>query len=310
METRLISELKTNPLNPRGEVLDDEALHELAASIRSHGVLQPILVTPDGTIVAGHRRARACEIAHVIDIPIVVRDLDESEQIQIMLIENLQRQSLTALQTAKAYQMLCDKGLSVRQISMAIGYHTESISRHLSILKLPEELHSCFDGADGLPLGGISYLLKLDEFRRVEVALKAKERGWTIARLRRAVEGNNPRLPKDSEGYAERIFEKMEDGCYTPEAVAACGECGRWAFSGITIDDIRMQMEKFVAEGKAERRKQGGKTEVARGEATTLYVPAGTPSAETFTTMRPRSIYDRALDDDMDDDVDEDADAA
>lgn len=188
METRRLSELTVNPLNPRGVVVDDDSLRELAESIKAHGVLQPILVTPTGVIVAGHRRAKACEIATVDEIPVVVHDLDETEQIQIMLVENLQRQGLTALQTAKAYKMLVDKGLSVRQISIGIGYRPESISRHLNILELPEGLHSSFDGEYGIPLGGIRYLLELPEpQKRLDMGRRCKEENWSITEIREAV---------------------------------------------------------------------------------------------------------------------------
>lgn len=187
METRKLSELKVNSLNPRGAVVEDDSLRELAESINAHGVLQPILVTPDGTIVAGHRRAKACELIGAAEIPIIVHDLDETEQIQIMLVENLQRADLTALQTAKAYKMLVDKGLSVRQISKAIGYRAESISRHLNVLELPEELHLFFDGTCQFPLGGIKHILELKTNDQLTVVKEAVMKHWLISEIIQAV---------------------------------------------------------------------------------------------------------------------------
>lgn len=279
MEHRLLNNLKANPLNPRGEVLDDESLHELAASIRVHGVLQPILVTPDGTIIAGHRRVRASEIAGAKSIPVIVRDLDETAQIQVMLIENLQRASLTALQTAKAYKLLCEKGLSIRQVSMAIGYHTSSISRHLDILQLPEELHSCFDGEFAIPLGGIRYLLELDEGRRLTIGLKCKNQGWSIGRLRQVVARCNPNrhARQMSANMLDQIFEKIEEGCYTAEDIATCSECGGRRFPRLSVEQIEAAMDELVKSGRADWRKRGGRGDRQRGDIPDICVPSGTP---------------------------------
>jgi ParB family chromosome partitioning protein len=89
--------LSPNPLNPRGAV-DGPGLDELAASIRAQGVLQPLLITPDGVVVAGHRRLAAARIAGLDEVRVVVRDLDPVQQQEIMLVENLQRQDLSAIE--------------------------------------------------------------------------------------------------------------------------------------------------------------------------------------------------------------------
>lgn len=196
MEHRELTKLKINPLNPRGAVEIDDSLRELAASIESQGLLQPILVTPDGTIVAGHRRAQACEMIGLRTIPVVVRELSESQQIQAMLIENLQREGLTTLQTAKAYQALIDHGLSIRDIAKATGFSAEPVSRHLDILRLPSALHSCFDGDFSIPLGGIKYLLQLPPTDQARIGLQAAREHWLIAQIKEAADrANRPRSP-------------------------------------------------------------------------------------------------------------------
>jgi ParB family chromosome partitioning protein len=86
--------LKPNPLNPRGDV-DASGLDDLAASIHAQGVLQPLLITPDGVVVAGHRRLAGARMAGLEQVPVVVRDLDPVQQQEIMLVENLQRQDLS-----------------------------------------------------------------------------------------------------------------------------------------------------------------------------------------------------------------------
>ncbi len=96
-ETWPLHSLQANPLNPRGE-LHAAGLEELADSIRAQGVLQPLLITPSGVVVAGHRRMAAARMAGMADVPVVIRELDASEQQEVMLVENLQRQDLSAVE--------------------------------------------------------------------------------------------------------------------------------------------------------------------------------------------------------------------
>ena len=149
---RKLSDLKVNPLNPRGDVVVDDSLRELAESIRSHGLLQPILVTPDGTVIAGHRRLKASQLIGMESVPVVVRDFSETQQLQAMLIENLQREGLSTIQTAKAYALLIRHGLFITDIAKATGFKSASISAHLEILKLPPQLHEYFNDCR-LPMG-------------------------------------------------------------------------------------------------------------------------------------------------------------
>lgn len=290
MENREVSQLKVNPNNPRGDVVVDDSLRELAASIQEQGVLQPILITPDGVIVCGHRRVKACELAGQQTIPCVVRELTEQQQIQVMLIENLQRKDLTALQTARAYQLLIDHGLSIREISKATGFRPESISRHLNILKLHPDLHGCFDGEFGIPLGGIRYLLEIDESRRLEIGLKCKEKGWSIAKLRRVAEKLNPTKGgrRVDRGLLDRIWERVEDGCYTPETINQCSECGRTDIFHLTNEQIQEYLQRLVDDGRAEWRKQGGKKDMGHGAPITLCVPADLPTGAIDFSDRRR----------------------
>ena len=112
--------LRPNPLNPRGE-LDPTGIDELAASIAAHaaqgGILQPLLVTPDGTVVAGHRRLAAARRAGLIDVPVIVRALSPVEALELALIENLQRADLTPVEEARAYQHLVAAGVTLASIA-------------------------------------------------------------------------------------------------------------------------------------------------------------------------------------------------
>lgn len=139
-----ISELEPNRNQPRRE-FDEEALNSLADSIKQHGLIQPILVRPilggGYMIVAGERRYRACQIAGVTEIPVVIRELTDKETMEIALIENLQRKNLNPIEEAKGYRSLMDDyGLTQEQVSEAIGKSRPAVANSLRLLNLPDEI--------------------------------------------------------------------------------------------------------------------------------------------------------------------------
>jgi ParB/RepB/Spo0J family partition protein len=119
-----IARLRPHPLNPRGE-LNAADVDDLVASILAHteqgGILQPLLVTPDGTVVAGHRRLAAARRAGLVDVPVVVRELTPTEQLELQLVENLQRADLSPIQEGRAYQHLVETGATLASIARAVG---------------------------------------------------------------------------------------------------------------------------------------------------------------------------------------------
>lgn len=139
-----IEEIMADQDQPRRH-FDDVALEELAASVKEHGILQPIVVTPkDGLyqIVAGERRYRAAKLAGVSKIPALVRTLSNQHKLEISLIENIQRRDLNALETATAYLKLRDQfNLTLDKIGQRVGGKSVSaISNTLRLLRLPESV--------------------------------------------------------------------------------------------------------------------------------------------------------------------------
>lgn len=136
-----ISDLRSNPYQPR-KTFDEEALQELADSIREHGVFQPIIVKKSikgYEIVAGERRVKASSLAGKETIPAIVRDFSDSEMMEIALLENLQRENLNAIEEAQAYKKLLDE-LQITQDTLAqrIGKSRSHITNMLGLLGLPE----------------------------------------------------------------------------------------------------------------------------------------------------------------------------
>ena len=149
-----ISEIEPNRSQPRKE-FDEKALSELAESISKHGLLQPLLVRPltlgGYQIVAGERRYRACQMAGLKDIPVIIRELGDTETMELALIENLQREDLTPLEEAVGDNVLMtEHGFTQDEVAQSVGKSRPAVANALRLLKLPNSI------ADYLKEGKIS----------------------------------------------------------------------------------------------------------------------------------------------------------
>ena len=139
-----ISEIEPNRAQPRKD-FDESALSELAESIARHGLLQPILVRPltlgGYEIVAGERRYRAARMAGLTEVPVIIRELSESETMELALIENLQREDLTPLEEALGYEVLINEhGFTQEEVAETVGKSRPAVANALRLLKLPESI--------------------------------------------------------------------------------------------------------------------------------------------------------------------------
>ena len=174
-----------NPEQPR-HVVDDEALHGLADSIREHGVLQPLLVTvghPEGVyqLVAGERRLRAARIAGLRRVPVVVKEAASGEMLELALVENLQREDLNALEEAQAYRRLAEEfGMTQDQIAVRVGRSRASVANSIRLLGLSEDIREQL-AAGAVTEGHARALLALDgEAARSDALRKILEDGLTV----------------------------------------------------------------------------------------------------------------------------------
>lgn len=139
-----ISEITPNKNQPRKE-FEQSSLEELADSIKEHGVIQPLIVRPMSIggyeIVAGERRYRACRIAGITKVPVIIKDLDDNQTMQIALIENLQRENLNPIEEAMGYKDLIDKyGYTQEKVSKSVGKSRPVVANALRLLNLPLEV--------------------------------------------------------------------------------------------------------------------------------------------------------------------------
>jgi ParB family chromosome partitioning protein len=166
--------LRPNRFQPRGQV-DDARIDDLAKSIRTHGVIQPIVVrrADDGgyEIVAGERRWRASQRAGLLKVPVVIRDIPDNRLLAAALIENIQREDLNPIEEAQAYRRLADDlGLTQDQIADAVGKDRSSIANYIRLLRLPNEVRENL-AAGTLSMGHARAILGLtDEAAQLRVS--------------------------------------------------------------------------------------------------------------------------------------------
>jgi len=181
-----LTDLRPNPYQPR-KVFDQEALNELASSIKEHGVFQPIIVKKSikgYEIIAGERRVKASEIAGLTEIPAIVRDFNDTQMMEIALLENLQRENLTAIEEANAYKKLQDTlVLTQDELAKRLGKSRSHITNMLGLLSLPEYIQDDVN-TKKISMAHARVLSKLDNIsQQTELEKKVIEEGISVREL-------------------------------------------------------------------------------------------------------------------------------
>jgi ParB family chromosome partitioning protein len=183
-----VEAIERNPNQPRKR-FEEAKLEELAASIREHGVVEPILVRKDGAryrILAGERRWRAAQRAGLKEVPAVLREASEREAFELALVENLQRADLNAIEEAEAYEVLLEShGLTQERLAERVGKERSTVANALRLLKLPEDVRDLVRGGE-LDMGHARALLGLEDTEAIrKLAQRAVREGLSV----RATEG-------------------------------------------------------------------------------------------------------------------------
>jgi ParB family chromosome partitioning protein len=200
-------QIKPNPFQPR-ENFDTQSIEELAQSIKEKGVIQPLLVRRKGDsyeLIAGERRLRAANLLQLKEIPIIVKDVEDRDSLELALIENIQRQELNAIEEARAYQYLIEKfQVTQEKISQVLGKARVSITNTLRLLKLPQEIQ------EEIKKGRISFahgraLLEIEDSnhqRRLAQNIIAKD--LSVRELETLIKTRRPRALKQRIGLSLR----------------------------------------------------------------------------------------------------------
>ncbi|HXD34209.1 MAG TPA: ParB/RepB/Spo0J family partition protein [Pyrinomonadaceae bacterium] len=180
-----------SPVQPRS-YFDDRSLQELAMSIRENGIVQPVLVRPNGIrfeLVAGERRWRAAQVAGLTQIPVVIRDIPSDKVLELALIENIQREDLNAIEEARAYKNLIETvGLTQESLAQRVGRDRSYITNHIRLLRLADDLQQ-FVQEGRLSAGHARTLLGVDDVAiQRRVARKIMEKGLSVRETERVIQ--------------------------------------------------------------------------------------------------------------------------
>jgi len=257
-----IDRLKPNPRQPR-KSFSEQALAELADSIRTRGVLQPILVEEgtdgDYMVIAGERRLRAAKAAGLAEVPVIVRTFSEEEKLEIALIENIQREDLNPVEEAQAYRSLMESsGANQDEMAGRLGKNRSTIANSLRLLKLPAEVQQSLVAGD-LSAGHARALLSLEReqellvlFRRIVSEGLSVREAETEARMlseqgKRVSSKRQSGAPKTSAGRKtvelREIEERLVTKLGTKVVVTGSHRKGKIEISYFSLEDLERLVE-------------------------------------------------------------------
>ncbi len=242
-----VDDIRPNPYQPRKH-FDDESLKELADSIKEHGVFQPIIVRKSNIsgyeLIAGERRLRASKLADKKDIPAIIVEMDDTQMMEISLLENIQREDLSAIEEAEAYDSLINKlGYTQDELAKRIGKSRVHVTNMLRLLKLPPEIKTMV--SDGkLSYGQARTILAIDdEEKAIALAKKAVKEGLTVRQLEKMTSSRKDERPKVEEPdiYLDNVRRIMEEKLATKVEVKK----HKITISFTDDDDLNRILEKI-----------------------------------------------------------------
>jgi ParB family chromosome partitioning protein len=249
--------IRPNPYQPRRD-FPEEALAELAQSLRTSGLLQPVVVRPAGDtsyeLIAGERRCRAAERLGWQEISAVIREVDDRTLLALALVENLQRDELSPIDEARAYQrLMADFATSHADIAELVGKERSTVANALRLLKLPQTVQQMVhDGR--LTTGHARALLQLsDDGAIAHWAATVLERGLSVREVETAVRGHRPAARRAARGRRpapelQRIEDALRRRLQTDAYVATRGKGGRITINFYSNDDLARVLELILGE--------------------------------------------------------------
>jgi len=252
-----LDQIEANPSQPRKE-FSQEALEELAASLRVHGLLQPILVRPAGMdryyIVAGERRYRAARLAGLERIACLVQACSEQESAERALIENIQRADLSPVEEGLAYQRLIDEyGLTQEQVAQRVGKGRATIANLLSVLKLPSPVLQLLE-AGQLSLGHVKLLTGIeDSALQVLIAERAAREKVSVRGMEemlRRLQAEKPQARRRAvkETVLGDVSGKLSEAFQTKVAIKGTAERGRIEIEFYSSEELNRLLELWQVE--------------------------------------------------------------
>jgi ParB family chromosome partitioning protein len=245
-----------NPYQPRGQIKENE-LAELAQSIATHGVLQPIVVRPlNGRyqLIAGERRWQASKRTGLMTIPAVVKNCTERELLEFAIIENIQREDINAIDAARAYQRLAQEfDLTQEELSHQVGKSRSAVANTMRLLDLPEEVQSAIvegnisEGHGRALLGAPDESSLMAVYRRViQEGLNVRATEKLIQRAAAAVTQRQAK-PKDVDPNVLDVQERLQTLLGTRVHIVPHGKGGTIQIEYFTLDDLNRMLELMLS---------------------------------------------------------------
>jgi ParB family chromosome partitioning protein len=245
--------LRPNPYQPRGH-MDEARLQHLSRSVRANGVIQPIIVRRAGDryeIIAGERRWRAAQLAGILKVPVVVRDVPDGKLLETALIENIQREDLNPIEEATAYRRLVNEfKLTQEQIADEVGKDRSSVANYMRLLKLPEEIRA--EIASGtLAMGHARAILAIEDgAAQRRAAREIIARGLSVreaeALVKRLVEPPKKPAAKPTDPNTRAAEERLRFALGTRVRIVRKGKGGRLEIEFTSEQELQRIYEQIT----------------------------------------------------------------
>ncbi len=256
-----ISSIRPNPSQPRRR-FDEKALEELAGSIKEQGILQPLLVRPEGeeyVLIAGERRWQAAKMAGLKEVPVVIRGYSGRDaagrDLELALIENIQRQDLNPMETARAMRRLVDEfGLTQEDVAKKLGMERSTVANTIRLLRLPATIQKMVEAGE-LSAGAARSILSLPPEHQVEIGRRAREEKWSVRRLEQAVKAFNKKKRSGGGSGKEKplgirdLEERLKRRLATKVEITPRGKGGIIKIAYYSSEDL-MRIENMLSIGE------------------------------------------------------------
>lgn len=249
-----INDIKPNTGQPRKH-FDEEKLEELASSIQQHGLIQPIVLRKLKTgyeIVAGERRWRACRIVGLKEVPCIVKELTDEENMLLAIIENMQREDLNPIEEAEGLKQMIDTyGLTQEQVSYSVGKSRPYITNSLRLLKLPEEVRTLTASGE-ISVGHAKALAAVkDRDKQITLAKKTAKDGLSVRQIElmaketKAPARKAPKVKKSAD--EKKIEEDMKNALGTKVNLNRKGKKGKIEIEFYSDDELERLIELITS---------------------------------------------------------------
>ncbi len=251
-----IASISPNPLQPRRDRPGPE-FDELVASIRRHGILQPVVARPANggyQIVAGERRFRAAQAAGLNSVPAIVREVSDREALEVALIENLRREDLSPMDRARAYHRLATEfGLTQEEMADAIGGSRPSIANTMRLLDLPEEVQQAIDQGRLTEGHGRALLTVQDPQRLLEIWRQVEKRGLSVRETEEMVRAAGKNVSRETISHRGGVdpnladlAARLQDRYATSVSIATRGKRGTIQINYYSPEDLERLVDLLL----------------------------------------------------------------